>query len=56
MQSNTTKEELCLEYVDNFVKQFSDVYPERASKLYLVAPNEADVPKFLCTTLRPTQV
>ena len=53
--ANTTKEELCLEYVDNFLKQFAELFPGRPAP-FLVAPNEAGVPKFLSTTIRCTQL
>lgn len=51
---NTVKEELILEYVDHFRAQFVQLYPFR-SPLLLNPPNEVGVPKFICTTLRPTQ-
>ncbi|KAA0156909.1 hypothetical protein FNF31_05832 [Cafeteria roenbergensis] len=51
-RGNTTKEQLCLEYVDNFRTQFQEAFPERPP-LFLTALNEAGVPKFVCTTLRP---
>ena len=44
-----------LEYVDNFRKQFVQLYPDRP-QLLLSPLNEAGVPKFVCTTLRPTQL
>ena len=53
--SNSRKELLVLEYVDNFRAQFQDVFPRRRP-LFLTAKNEAGVEKFVCTTLRPTQV
>ena len=51
--SNTNKEELCLEYVRNFDEKFKRLCPNRDA-LYLVAPNEFGVEKFIPTTLRPT--
>ena len=53
--ANTLKEELCLEYVEHFRKQFVQLFPDR-KPLFLVARNEAGVPKFVCSTLRPTQL
>ena len=44
---------LCLEYVANFRSSFDKLYPGRR-RLYLTAPNEHGVEKFVCTTLRPT--
>lgn len=51
---NTVKEELILEYAEHFRAQYVQLYPER-SPLLLAPSNEAQVPKFVCTTLRPTQ-
>lgn len=51
--SNTTREELCLEYVNSFYDQFTNIYPERAPP-YMIAENECGVLKFVCTTIRPT--
>lgn len=53
--ANTLKEELCLEYVEHFRKQFVQLFPDR-KPLFIVARNEAGVPKFVCSTLRPTQL
>lgn len=50
---NTLKESLVLEYVENFRKQFIQLYPDRRP-LLLTPANEAGTPKFVCTTLRPT--
>lgn len=44
---------LCLEYIGNFRAQFDKLYPGRR-RLFLTAPNEYGVEKFVCTTLRPT--
>jgi len=51
-RGNTTKEQLCLEYVRNFTTQFEEASPNRPP-LFLTALNEAGVPKFVCTTIRP---
>ncbi|RLN66263.1 hypothetical protein BBJ29_006432 [Phytophthora kernoviae] len=51
--SNTPKEQLCLEYIAGFQRQFERMFPNRRP-LYLHPPNEKGVPKFVCTTIRPT--
>ncbi|RYG49841.1 hypothetical protein EON67_06370, partial [archaeon] len=51
--SNSTKEALLLQYVRHFEAQFTQLYPNRRP-LLLCPANEAGVPKFVCTTLRPT--
>jgi hypothetical protein len=51
--SNSKKEELILEYVENFKKQFQYIYPDRRP-LFLTPLNECGVEKFSCTTIRPT--
>jgi hypothetical protein len=51
--SNTKKEQVFLEYVENFKKQFQYIYPER--KILFMSPyNECGIEKFVCTTCRPT--
>jgi hypothetical protein len=50
---NTKKEELVIEYVENFKRQFQYVYPDRRP-LFLTPINECGVDKFICTTIRPT--
>jgi hypothetical protein len=50
---NTKKEELVIEFVDNFKRQFQYVYPDRRP-LILTPLNECGVEKFVCTTIRPT--
>ncbi|RHY88087.1 hypothetical protein DYB31_010279, partial [Aphanomyces astaci] len=55
--TNSNKELLCLEYVANFRKQFDDLMDASdicRPPLYLCPPNERGIPKFVCTTLRPT--
>lgn len=54
-RSNNTKEELCLEYVHSFIDQFMNIYPNRKIP-YMIAENEYGVRKFVCSTLRPTQI
>lgn len=51
--SNTKKEELVLEYVENFKKQFQYIYPDRKS-LYMMPYNECGVAKFVCSYVRTT--
>ncbi|KAL3673419.1 hypothetical protein V7S43_001131 [Phytophthora oleae] len=51
--SNSPKEQLCLEYIAGFQRQFERMFPQRRP-LYLHPPNEKGVPKFVCTTIRPT--
>ena len=54
-KSNTTKEELCFEYISAFIEQFSSIYPKRRIP-YMIAENEYGVRKFVCSTMRPTQL
>ena len=52
---NTSKEELVLEHVLEYRRQFKVIYdPER--KLALAPKNERGLRKFICTTLRPTKL
>ena len=52
---NTPKEELVLEHVIQYRKEFSLTYdPKR--ELFLYPPNEFEKYKFICTTIRPTKV
>eukprot|EP00040_Diaphanoeca_grandis_P030622 m.181401 g.181401 ORF g.181401 m.181401 type:complete len:983 (+) comp32062_c0_seq1:170-3118(+) len=50
---NTTKEQLSLKFVANFVRQYVHLYNNR-TPLFITPPNECGVPKFVCTTIRPT--
>ena len=50
---NSSKEQLCLEYVLNFYTQFQKLFPNRTS-MFIAPHNEFNVPKFVSTTLRPT--
>eukprot|EP01137_Pigoraptor_chileana_P033672 Opistho-2@24921 len=52
-KSNSYKEELALAFVENFRRQFVQLYPDR-KPLLLCPPNENGIEKFVCTTLRPT--
>ena len=54
-RTNSTKEELCFEYIQTFLDQYKELYPKRALP-YMVAENEYGVKKFVCTSLRPTQI
>eukprot|EP00953_Heterococcus_sp_UTEX-ZZ885_P009290 5491-Heterococcus_DN1.PRE.2 len=53
--STSDKEALCLQYIDNFREQFVALYPDR-KQLFLTAPNEYGITKFVCGTLRPTEL
>jgi len=52
---NSIKEELCFEYITSFIQQFRSLYPKRRLP-YMIAMNECGVKKFVCSTLRPTQL
>eukprot|EP01138_Halocafeteria_seosinensis_P000495 gb/GECG01000509.1/.p1 GENE.gb/GECG01000509.1/~~gb/GECG01000509.1/.p1 ORF type:complete len:1062 (+),score=173.97 gb/GECG01000509.1/:1-3186(+) len=52
---NNQKEELCLEYIENFRAQFQQLFPDR-KRPFLTAKNEAGVEKLVCTSLHPTQL
>ena len=52
---NTTKEELCAEYIQKFINQFLSINPKR-KRPYMIAENEYGAMKFVCTTLRPTEL
>eukprot|EP01036_Dinobryon_divergens_P037934 gene37934-49719_t len=54
-QFNTTKEELCAEYVSKFIDQYLTINPKRR-RPYMIAENECGVQKLVCSTLRPTQL
>lgn len=54
-KTTSTKEELCFEYISKFSKQFSSLFPDRRP-LYMIADNEAGVKKFVCSTIRPTEL
>lgn len=54
-RSTTTKEELCFEYINSFLSQFSALYPKRRLP-WMMAINEFGVKKFVSTTIRPTKV
>lgn len=52
---NTFQEGRVLSYVQDFQRVFEELYPHRRP-LYLTPRNECGVPKFVCTTLRPTSL
>mmetsp|Transcript_11522 Transcript_11522/g.29514 ORF Transcript_11522/g.29514 Transcript_11522/m.29514 type:complete len:965 (-) Transcript_11522:1299-4193(-) len=52
---NTAKEQAVLDFVDNFVRQYRQLYNNR-KPLYICPPNECGVPKLVCTTVRATQL
>eukprot|EP01062_Namystynia_karyoxenos_P010229 TRINITY_DN13621_c0_g2_i1.p1 TRINITY_DN13621_c0_g2~~TRINITY_DN13621_c0_g2_i1.p1 ORF type:complete len:1002 (+),score=402.03 TRINITY_DN13621_c0_g2_i1:106-3111(+) len=53
---NTLKEEMCLEFVENFKNQYCQLYPHRAPLLLSPKNETRAVRKFICTFLRPTQL
>ncbi|EKX54525.1 hypothetical protein GUITHDRAFT_100002 [Guillardia theta CCMP2712] len=53
--ANSNEELLVLEYVENFRRQFVQLYPHR-KELLLSPRNECGVEKFICTTVRPTKM
>eukprot|EP00842_Homolaphlyctis_polyrhiza_P004040 jgi/Hompol1/4637/HPOL_001817-RA len=53
--TNSRKEQLILQYVDNFNRQYCQLYPGR-KELFLSPPNEFSLKKFVCTTIRATQL
>ena len=52
---NTQKEQLVLEHVRDYEKQLMLTY-RTDRKLLLYPPNECNVRKFICSTMRPTQM
>eukprot|EP01064_Diplonema_japonicum_P000191 TRINITY_DN10134_c0_g1_i1.p1 TRINITY_DN10134_c0_g1~~TRINITY_DN10134_c0_g1_i1.p1 ORF type:complete len:893 (+),score=168.81 TRINITY_DN10134_c0_g1_i1:80-2758(+) len=52
---NSTKEEICLEFIDNFKNQYTQLYPSR-NALLLSPRNECASRKFICTFIRPTEL
>lgn len=54
-KSNTTKEELCFEYINSFQTQFQRFNPKRRPVM-LTAQNEYGIKKFVCSTIRATQL
>ncbi|CAH8509457.1 unnamed protein product [Dicrocoelium dendriticum] len=54
-KENSAKETRLLEYCENFRRQYAILCPDR-TRLLLNPVNECGVEKFVCTTLRPTQL
>jgi len=52
---NTSKEELVLEHVLEYKRQFKVIY-DPLRKLLLAPRNEKGIRKFICTTIRPTKL
>jgi hypothetical protein len=54
---NSQKEVLVLEHVKDYERQFRLVYTDHAYRQFLLYPhNEVGTEKFICTTMRPTQL
>ena len=53
--SNSTREDLCLEYIQLFLRQYEKVYPTRKLP-YIMVDNEHGLQKFICSFIRPTQI
>lgn len=53
--STGNKEALCLQYILDFREKFTALHPGRR-RLFLTSPNEYGIEKFVCTTLRPTEL
>lgn len=54
-KNNTTREELCLEYIHSFLEQYKELYPKRKQP-YMIIENEYGIKKFICSAIRPTQL
>lgn len=52
-RTNSRKENEALLFVQNFVRQYRHLYNNR-KPLFINPPNECGVPKFVCTTVKPT--
>ena len=53
--STTIKENKMIKYAKDFNKTFTELYPHR-HQLLLLPLNECGIEKFICTTIRPTQL
>lgn len=53
---NTPKENECLEFVETFENQYTQLYPSREPLLLSPKNETSKVRKFICTFLRPTQL
>lgn len=54
-RTNTPKEELMLEYIRKYEVHFANLHPKRRKPM-LALRNECGMKKFICATLRPTQM
>eukprot|EP01028_Stygiella_incarcerata_P003938 TRINITY_DN1823_c1_g1_i1.p1 TRINITY_DN1823_c1_g1~~TRINITY_DN1823_c1_g1_i1.p1 ORF type:complete len:212 (+),score=62.18 TRINITY_DN1823_c1_g1_i1:132-767(+) len=54
-KTNSPKELLVLDYVENFRRQYVQLFPSRPP-LLLTPENECNVKKFVCLTVRPTEL
>lgn len=54
-KSNSTREELCLEYIQSFLKQYEILYPKRKQP-YMIVDNEHGLQKFVCSVIRPSHI
>ncbi|KAK3093928.1 hypothetical protein FSP39_021907 [Pinctada imbricata] len=54
-KDNLPKENLVLQYAENFRRQMVQLYRDR-KPLFLNPINECGIEKFVCTTIRPTQL
>jgi len=52
---HTPAESKIMAYVQDYQRMFEELYPHRRP-LYLTPRNECNVPKLVCTTIRPTQL
>ncbi|KAG2393056.1 hypothetical protein C9374_009633 [Naegleria lovaniensis] len=52
-RTNDTREDIVLEYVENFNQQYSQLFKDR-KPLMLYPENEVGVHKFICTYIKPT--
>lgn len=54
---NSPKEILVLEHVKDYERQFNLIYEYHSNRKFLLYPkNECGIEKFICSTLRPTQM
>ncbi|KAJ3320817.1 hypothetical protein HDV06_004828 [Boothiomyces sp. JEL0866] len=53
--SNSARENLILQYIENFDRQYTQIYPGRKT-LALHRENEFGIRKFVCSTIRPTKL
>jgi hypothetical protein len=54
-RTTSPKEEIMMQYIRKYEQQFENLHPRR-TKPMLAPRNECGVRKFICTTLRPTQL